>query len=130
RKAASLLKLLALAPGHTLHREQLVEWLWPDLGPDAARNNLKYALHVARRTLAPDPPAGGSTGVVHVEQDQLVLRPPDRLWVDVGCFKAAAAAARGSQDPADYHAAIGLYAGDLLPEDRYEDWAAEPRETL
>ena len=40
RKAASLVKLLVLAPGHRLHREQVLELLWPDLKPAAAANNL------------------------------------------------------------------------------------------
>ena len=53
RKAGSLLKVLALSPGHRLHREQAMELLWPDLDPEAALNNLHYALHVARRTLEP-----------------------------------------------------------------------------
>jgi DNA-binding SARP family transcriptional activator len=51
RKAASLVKLLALAPGHRLHRELVMDLLWPDLSPKAAANNLHQALHVARRTL-------------------------------------------------------------------------------
>ncbi|MCS7173234.1 MAG: hypothetical protein N0A24_07550 [Armatimonadetes bacterium] len=33
RKAAAIVKLLALAPGLVLHRDQLVEALWPDLEP-------------------------------------------------------------------------------------------------
>ena len=40
RKARSLLKLLALAPGHRLHREQVMETLWPDSGMRKASNNL------------------------------------------------------------------------------------------
>ena len=31
RRAASLLKLLALASGHHVHREQVIEALWPHL---------------------------------------------------------------------------------------------------
>ena len=56
RKAGSLVKLLALAPNnHRLHREQAMGALWPDLGPKAAANNLRGALHAARRILDPDP---------------------------------------------------------------------------
>jgi hypothetical protein len=43
RNAAALVKLLALASGHRLHREQLTELLWPDLGSKAASNNLHQA---------------------------------------------------------------------------------------
>src|SRR3712207_3734123 len=53
KKAASLIKLLALAPGHRLHREQAIELLWPELDPKPALNNLHYTLHVARRILEP-----------------------------------------------------------------------------
>src|SRR5215203_7532497 len=50
RKAANLVKLLALAPSHCLHREQLMDVLWPDLGTRAASNNLRGVIHAARRT--------------------------------------------------------------------------------
>ncbi len=43
RKAASLIKLLALAPAHRLHREQVMDVLWPDLDKKRASNNLHRA---------------------------------------------------------------------------------------
>src|SRR5919112_790832 len=96
RKAAHLLKLLALAPGHSLHREQLLDALWPDLEPAAAARNLRYALHVALGLAGP-------------------------LLVDVAAFSAAAADARRAATPDAYEAALARYHGELLPEDRYED---------
>ena len=39
RKASALVKLLALAPGHHLHRERAMNLLWPDHGRRAAANN-------------------------------------------------------------------------------------------
>ena len=53
RKAAGLVKLLALARGHRLHRERAMDLLWPDLGTKAASNNLRTALHAARQDLDP-----------------------------------------------------------------------------
>ncbi len=44
RKAAALVKLLALAPDHRLHREQILDLLWPSLGKRAASNNLRQVL--------------------------------------------------------------------------------------
>jgi len=41
--------LLALQPHHRLHREQLMEMLWPDLDPEAAVNNLNKTIHMVRR---------------------------------------------------------------------------------
>jgi predicted ATPase/class 3 adenylate cyclase len=131
RKARSLVKLLALAPGHQLHREQLWDRLWPDLTPEAAANNLHRTLHAARRALAP---TGGGTPAaapyLQLRGELLRLAPPEVVWTDVAAFEEAVGRARGSEDPAAYQAALALYAGDLLPEDRYEDWAAERREPL
>src|SRR5215203_5167358 len=53
RKAAALVKLLALAPVHRLHREQAMDVLWPDSGGKAASNSLRTTLHAARNVLDP-----------------------------------------------------------------------------
>jgi predicted ATPase/DNA-binding SARP family transcriptional activator/DNA-binding CsgD family transcriptional regulator len=132
RKARSLLKLLALSPGHSLHREQAMELLWPDLHPEAALNNLYYALHVARRTL--EPSALDSSSVtsryLRLRSEQLTLCPDSPLWVDVEAFEDAAVTARRALEPQAFRAAIDLYSGDLLPEDRYEPWVEERRAQL
>ena len=128
RKAASLLKLLALAPGHRLHRERAMDLLWPDLGLRAASNNLRQALHVARRTLHPDPEI--ASRYLSVSGEQLLMCPQGGLWVDVDAFEEAADTARRSKDPAAYRVAIELYSGELLPEDRYEEWAESRRHEL
>jgi predicted ATPase/DNA-binding SARP family transcriptional activator/DNA-binding CsgD family transcriptional regulator len=130
RKAGSLLKVLTLSPGHRLHREQAMDLLWPDLAPKAALNNLRYALHVARRTLEPSAPAGAASGYLHLRGESLLLSPTVSLWVDVEAFEEAATTARHAQDPAALRAAIDLYAGELLPEDRYEPWTEERRAQL
>src|SRR3954454_23857712 len=54
KKARELVKLLALAPGRRLHREQAMDALWRDRGPAAAANNLHQVVHAARRALGPD----------------------------------------------------------------------------
>ena len=126
RKAASLVKLLALAPAHDLHREQITDRLWPDLERGAAANNLRHTLHIARRVLEPEPVArylvsGG---------ERLVLCPDAQLWVDVEVFEEAVMVARRTRDPAAYRAALNLYTGDLLPQDLYEDWLEGRRQEL
>jgi DNA-binding SARP family transcriptional activator len=127
KKAASLIKLLALAPDHRLHREQVVELLWPGLDRKAAVNNLHQALHSARRTLRP---RGAAPSSLRLRGELLELSPDDPLWVDVEAFEEEAATARRSCEPAAYRAAVRLYTGDLLPEDRYEDWVEGRREEL
>jgi DNA-binding SARP family transcriptional activator len=118
RKAANLVKLLALSPSHRLHREQVMEALWPDLGTDAASNNLRGTVHTARDILEPNRAA--NSRYLDLQEQQLTLCPHERLWVDIEAFEAAATARR-AKDPAAYRLAVELYAGELLPEDRYEE---------
>jgi predicted ATPase/DNA-binding CsgD family transcriptional regulator len=128
RKAAALFKLLALAPGHNLHREQVMEALWPNSAKQAASNNLRQVLYAARRVL--DPASDSHKSYLSLEDEHLVLCPEGDLWVDVDAFEEAARTARYARGPAVYQAAIDLYAGDLLPDDRYEEWAEVRREEL
>jgi hypothetical protein len=94
RKAASLVKLLALTPEHRLHREQVMELLWPDLDPEAAANNLHGILHVTRRVLGAARQPTTAVGYLRLQGRQLALCPTAPLWVDVEAFAAAAATAR------------------------------------
>jgi DNA-binding SARP family transcriptional activator len=126
RKAASLVKLLAIAPGHRIHREHMMNLLWPDLGREAASNNLRRVLHAARKVLDS---AKGSHYLAS-QDESLVLCPGGQLWVDAEAFAESAVSARRSRDPAAYRAAIELYAGELLPDDRYEEWAENRRGQL
>jgi DNA-binding SARP family transcriptional activator len=126
RKAANLIKLLALASGNRLHREQLMYTLWPNLGISGASNNLRQTAHAARLIL--DPAMGSS--YLASREESLVLCPESSLWVDVDAFEQAARSARRSGEPALYRAALDLYTGELLPTDRYEEWAEEPRGRL
>ncbi|CAN5661865.1 BTAD domain-containing putative transcriptional regulator [soil metagenome] len=126
RKAAALIKLLALAPGHRIHREQVMDLLWPDSGRRAASNSLRSTLHVARKIL--DPSVGSR--YLASEDESLVLCPGGELWMDVDAFEEAAASARGAREPATYRTALELYADDLLPEDRYEQWTEGRRDEL
>jgi predicted ATPase/DNA-binding SARP family transcriptional activator len=127
RKARGLVKLLALTREHSLHREQVIEALWPDRDPSAASNNLRQALFVARRALD----SCGDDGATRLElaHDVLTLAP-ERLRIDVEAFEAAAAEAEHAPSVERHVAAIELYGGDLLPEDRFEVWATALRQSL
>lgn len=126
RRPKALVKLLALAPGHRLHREQVMNALWPDLDAASAGNNLRKAVFRARsavRVLGADLPE-----MIVSQGDLLMLWPG--TWVDVTEFEGSVAQARISKDVDLYRAAIALWQGELLPEDLYEDWAASRREVL
>ena len=129
-KARSLVKLLALAPGHRQHREQALELLWPDLEPEAASNNLHHTLHNIRHILEPQLLPHQSSTYLRLQVGILTLCPSALLWTDVEAFRTAGSAARHTQNLTDYQVALALYKGDLLPEDRYEDWVTRRREEL
>ncbi len=120
RKARTLVKLLALAPKHTLHRDQLVEAMWPGLSFQQAGNNLHQVLFAARRAL------GSDESYLQLQDEMLTLGTD--VLVDVDEFEAAAAQADNTGAPQDVQAAVHAYGGELLPGDRYEPWC-EPRRT-
>lgn len=78
RKARSLIKLLGLAPGNRLPRQQIIELLWSELPAGAAANQLRMMLHEARRGLSPD---RADTFRYLVSGDPVAL--VDDAWVDV-----------------------------------------------
>jgi DNA-binding SARP family transcriptional activator len=127
RKPAGLVKLLALAPAHRLHREQVMDALWPELDPEAAAANLRKALHYTRRALEALHPGGA--GLISSEADLLSLSS-EHLWLDVEAFRTAIATARRSGQPDEYRRAVDLYRDGLLPDDLYEEWSEGPRHEL
>src|SRR5437868_5745730 len=130
RKPKLLVKLLALQPHHQLHREQAMEFLWPDLDAEAAANNLHKSIHAARRALEPALQSGADSRFILTREQQITLSAPGKLWIDVEAFEQAAAAALKSSDSQACEQALALYTGDLLIEDPYEDWATMRRESL
>jgi predicted ATPase/DNA-binding SARP family transcriptional activator len=121
RKAKTLVKLLALEPAHRLHRDQIADQLWPELDPDAARNNLHQALHAARRALSTIGVDGNSA--LALRDDLVVLGPDDHLVTDVEELQVAIEQATASADGTALVAALRRWHGDLLPEDAFELWA-------
>jgi DNA-binding SARP family transcriptional activator/tetratricopeptide (TPR) repeat protein len=123
RRAAELVQLLALANGHRLTRDQVVEALWPHLEVEAGAANLRKAAHYARQALA-------SSDAVVLRSGQVTLFPSRLVETDAGHFDAQAGAALASGDAAACADAASAYTGDLLPEALYEEWTQAPRERL
>jgi DNA-binding SARP family transcriptional activator len=95
--------------------------LWPDLAPAASAANLRKAVHYARRSLGWSEAIGVTGGV-------LTLWPHGQLNIDTE--EAEAAAVRALAGGHSVEAAVELFRGDLLPEDRYEQWTESARERL
>ena len=128
RKAAALVKLLALAHRHTLHREQVIDALWPDTAIDDAGPRLHKAAHFARRAL-------GDSSALVLSRETVWLFPDAHVAVDVEEFERSAkqALAALDRDPVGWAAAaaaVDQWAGELLPDDPYEAWLEAPRDRL
>lgn len=127
RKPAALLKILALAPNHRAHREQLMDLLWPELDPAPAGANLRKAIHQARAAL--DGASHGAGRLIEFQGDILSLTGQG-LVVDTVSFRSSLTAARRSGETDRYRTALSLYGGELLPDDPYEEWAAAGRREM
>jgi DNA-binding SARP family transcriptional activator len=123
RRGADLVKLLTLAPGRRLHREQVMDALWPDLPVEASAANLRKATHFARRAL-------GWQQSIGTDADMLALLPGAEVHSDVERFEDAAGEALRRGEERACAKAARLYGGELLPEDRYAPWSEEPRARL
>ena len=115
RRATDLIKLIALAPGHALAREQVMEALWPEADPELSANNLHRALYDLRQVL------GGR----FVHPDKGVIR------LEAATVDAAELIARcEASDPASLTAALALYRGELCPDDPYTEHLEGRRQAL
>ena len=123
RRAAELVKLLALPPTRRLHREQAIDTLWPELSLAAAAPNLRKAAHFARAAL-------GAADAVVLQGEHIALWPHADVEVDAARFESEAEAALRAGDPDVCAGVAQLYGGELLPDDRYADWAVPAREHL
>ncbi|MFE5715736.1 ATP-binding protein [Streptomyces sp. NPDC056501] len=127
--ARTLVKLLAVSPGHSLHREQAMEICWPDADPQAALGSLRVALHAVRRAIEPEL-APRSVSSYLTGEGSLLRLDPRTVRIDADEAEALAEAALAHGGRAELAAALEAFTGELLPEDRYAPWAGPRRERL
>ncbi len=135
-KALTILKHLLVHRTHPVSQDHLMGWLWPDSNLRKARWSLNSAIHGLRKMLG-DSPLPSSANYVLLEEGHYRLCPSIRLTTDVDEFdchyEEGRRLERALQIPealAEYEEAIGLYRGDYLVEDLYEDWTMVERERL
>ncbi|HEV2667403.1 MAG TPA: transcriptional regulator, partial [Blastocatellia bacterium] len=102
RKPKSIVKLLALQPSRQLHRERIIDLLWPDADFEAAANNLHKAIHAARRALEPDLKSGSRSRFIIIRDNLVALCAPGGVFIDAETFESRAAAALRSNDPEQF----------------------------
>lgn len=114
-------------------REVLREVFWPGSPPRASRNNLNVTVHGLRqilRTVTEAPVIVYARGVYRIH-------PAVRLWLDVEEFDERVGHGRRLEEAGEpdraaeaYESAAGLYRGEFLADDPYEEWAALTRDRL
>jgi DNA-binding SARP family transcriptional activator len=120
--SAQTLKIVALR--ESIPVDELVEHLWPEAEPGVGSRRLRNVLWRLRSTC----------GELITRQDNLICLAPETV-TDVGIFRRKAEQALDPHTSMDQvlvlaRDALRVYAGDLLPGDRYADWAEIPRESL
>jgi len=132
KQAVTLMKYLVTQVDRPVHRERLLDRLWPGVEKNRGLGRLKVTMYSLRRELR----ANGLDDVVKTLGNAYLLRR-DAVWVDADAFERLVTEGRALQDQAQWSNALGqyvdarhLYRGDYLEEETFTDWCAEERERL
>jgi PAS domain S-box-containing protein len=133
KQAVTLLKFLVTQLDRPVHRERILECLWPDVDEERGWGRLKVTMYYLRTQLRA---AGAGDDAVQTVGDAYLLRR-DAVWVDADNFEnlvgeGRALQGKGCDDEAlrCYDEAQFLYRGDYFEQDVFADWCAEERERL
>ncbi len=128
RKVLGLLCFLTSKPSLAATRDEALDALWPDLGPDTAANSLHQTIYFLRRVFEPDYREGFSAGYVVFDgevvslDDQLVDSRSRQCWRLIKDCKRT-----GKDRLAEL---LETYTGRFALDFAYEEWATDYRETL
>mgnify|MGYP001259583685 CR=1 FL=1 len=133
RQAVTLLKFLVSQLDRPVHRERILDCLWPDVDEERGWGRLKVTMYYLRTQLRA---AGAGENAVQTVGDAYLLKR-DAVWVDADNFekrvaegRALEAKGRGSDALRCYEEAQFLYRGNYFEQDAFADWCAEERERL
>jgi PAS domain S-box-containing protein len=116
-KVRALLALLALR-GHPIHRDQLLDQLWPELEYEAALRNLNTTVYNLRHSLEPGLTTVAHSQYVLYEGGQYALSADTGYWVDLHAFNKLIRKAQLEPDVTQsmqlYQEAVELYSGNYL----------------
>jgi len=119
RPVAMLLARLALYPGRSHSREELIELLWPGVDLEVGRGRLRQTLSTLRRLLEPRDVGPGSV----LRADRLAVgMQPRAVCSDVEDFERHVREKSSAK-------ALQSYRGDLLP-GFFDEWVEEERTRL
>jgi DNA-binding SARP family transcriptional activator len=125
KKARELLKIL-IARRRPTPRDQLMELLWPRVGPAVAGNRLSVLLSTVRDVLQPQPigtaPLDTTDGAVSLNRAQVKVDVEDFLTQATTALDADRV--REPDATARLKAAVTVHTGDFLEDDPYQEWAS------
>jgi DNA-binding SARP family transcriptional activator len=134
-KAKNVLKYLLLNRGRPVVRDVLLDLFWRDMDLDRAMNNLNSTIYTIRRVLEPDRERWTPSKYLLTKTNTLQFQADSDCWLDVEEFeghldRAEEHRRKGEEEEAaaEWSKVVELYGGELLPEDRYEDWCSAARE--
>ena len=127
-KARALMGALVCAEPRGVHRDRLLEHLWPELPPERGTRALDTTLHELRRTLEPLAPPRSGGSLVNREGEVYRLALGERDSWDAGDFLRLARAGEGAPDDVALERMLraeALWRGDFLPDFPYEPWGED-----
>ena len=130
RTAVQIAQYLMARGRRPIPREELVEWLWPEVEPVRATHRLHVAISELRHVL--DPAVGGSSAITF--GDDAYSMTAGLVTTDTDLFEERYDRARrclAKQDSAgadaEFRAAVDLYRGDFLEDEPFAEWAQARR---
>jgi DNA-binding SARP family transcriptional activator len=133
-RARSALRLLATHAGQVVHKEVLIEALWPGLAVTAATRNLQVTVSALRGLLEPTSERGKSQLLIRSGEAYGIALPAGSVC-DTVTFVTAVNRWKQTHNTGDVdatitamRAALAAYPAPLLPEEGPADWAVEARE--
>lgn len=133
KQSLTVLKYLVAHRGTAVHRERLMDCLWPEVGQERARQRLKVTVYFLRQQVR----AAGMEGDFIESCGAGYLLRREAVWVDADAFERLATVGIELERGQKWHEALRcyedalvIYRGDYLEEDSYADWCAEERERL
>ena len=132
QKARVLLAALCCSRG-AVHREALLEWLWPDLAPERGLRALQTTVYELRKAL--EPGAGkGTPSLIVSEGETYLLALDEHDSIDIAELGHLLATADKTTDAPTRRQLLTradeMAAGDFLPEWPYAPWAEERRRAV
>ena len=134
-KALMMIKYLAAMHHHGfIHRDEIIELLWPEQDFNKTRKRFNVAVSAIRKFFEPHITRGRPSLYLKKQGVSFKLDPGDNGRIDVHDFMDQIRQGDRSNDPGQaihhYLAAQALYGGPFLVEDPYTQWCCDERRNL